>query len=298
VPVSLPDPAVVSRPVSSAGQLTLEIAVGLTVAVLAVVAVRIRARWHTWMGAVVLLATLLGSGVEVIFNTAADFWYYQPHQVAGVSTWDRSVPLWALGSYVPFYGGLGLLGWLLLEKGATRRRLAAYAVGLWVFAVVTEVGLVGIHVYQYYGPQPYRIGNFPVWISAANAAICTTVAVGAARLSRRLHGPAQWLLVVLGPPVVSAFLLGTTFPMVIALQASDPSTAASYAAGAVSTALAVAVCALVLRLVPVSGLPDSLRQQPQAADQKAASKTRPKVGPSRREPSIDAATAPLPTVSA
>ncbi|MDP9115702.1 MAG: hypothetical protein M3O28_00235 [Actinomycetota bacterium] len=258
MPSTLPDPSVVTHPVSSAGQIFLEVAVAAAIIVVLIAAARIQRRWGTSMGFVVVLGTLLASGVEVVFNTAANFWYYQPHQNSLFSTWDRSLPIWALGSYVPFYGGLGMIGWLLLERGATRRRMAVFAGAVWLFAVVTEISLVGVHVYQYYGPQPYEIARFPIWISAANAGICASVAVGAALLSRSLHGWVQWLAVLLGPSLVSSFLLGTTFPLVSVLHANHPSTVLLYVGGAVSSVLAVAVCALVLRLVPATGLRDSL----------------------------------------
>ena len=258
MPPTLPGPLIAARPVSAAGQFFLEVAVAVTIVALTAVAARIRWRWGTSMGFVVLLAALFGSGVEVVYNTAADFWYYQPDAVALFSTWGRSLPVWALGSYVSFYGGLGMLGWWLLERGATRAGIAAYAVGVWAFAVGTEVVLVGVHVYAYYGPQPYQIAGFPAWVSAANAAICTCVAVGAARLSRVTSGLRQWLLIAVGPPLVSSCLIGTTFPMVCVLHAAHPSTAARYAGGAAATVLAALVIAVVLSLVPRDGLADSL----------------------------------------
>jgi len=258
MPPTLPGPLIALRPVSSAGQIFLEVAVAVAIAALVGVAVRIRRRWGTSMGFVVLLATLFGSGVEVVYNTAANFWYYQPHTDALFGTWGRSLPAWALGSYAPFYGGLGLLGWWLIERGATRARIAAYAAGVWVFAVVTEVVLVGIHVYAYYGPQPYRIAGFPIWTAAANAAICTLVAVGAARLSRVTGGPRQWLLIAAGPPLVSSCLIGTTFPMVSVLHTAHPTTLALYIAGAAATVLAALVIVMAVSLIPRDGLADSL----------------------------------------
>ena len=258
MPATLPGPAIVTHPVSSAGQTFMEIAVAATIVIALVAAVRIQRRWHTSMGFVLMAAALLASGGEVVFNTAAQFWYYRPGADALFTTWGRSLPTWALGSYVPFYAGLGMIGWFLLERGATRRQLAGYAVGVWAFAIITEVSLVGIRVYQYFGQQPYRIAHFPIWISAANAGICTTFAVGGAAVSRVLRGRRQWLLVLVGPAVVSGYLLGTTFPVVIALHADHPSTAALYLTGALATVIAAGVCAAVLQLVPATGYADSL----------------------------------------
>jgi hypothetical protein len=298
MPSTLPDPYVLNHPVSAAGQTFMEIAVCAAVIAVLVAAVRVRRRWQTSMGFVLVLATLLASGVEVVFNTAGQFWYYRPGADALFTTWGRSLPTWALGSYVPFYGGLGMIGWFLMERGAPRRRMAIYAVSVWVFAIVTEVSLVGIHVYQYFGPQPYEIARFPIWVSAANAGICTSVAVGAPLLARSLRGPAQWLMVAAGPSLVSAFLIGTTFPAVLALHSDHPSTGLLYLAGAASTLLAAGVCALVLRLVPVNGLPDSLLAARSVDagfdDGRSASESQ----SVRRRPAdpLGATTAPLPVI--
>jgi hypothetical protein len=274
MPSTLPPSSVLTHPVSRAGQTFMEIAVSAALVVVLVAAVRIWRRWHTSMGFVLVLGTLLASGVEVVFNSAAQFWYYRPGADALFTTWDRSLPTWALGSYVPFYGGLGMLGWYLLERGATRRQMARYAAAVWAFAILTEVSLVGIHVYQYFGPQPYEIARFPIWISAANAGICTTVAVAAPLLARSLHGPAQWLVVLAGPSLISAYLIGTTFPAVTVLHSEDhPSTGLLYLTGALSSVLAAGVCALALHLVPSDGLPDSLlpeRRSPSAHEEPGA----------------------------
>jgi hypothetical protein len=258
MPPSLPGLDIVSRPVGSVGQVVLEVVVAAAIAALVVVAARIRRRWRTSMGFVVLLAALLGSGVEVVYNTASDFWYYQPHADGLFSTWGRTLPAWALGSYVPFYGGLGLLGWWLLERGARRAALAWYAAGVWAFAVATEACLVGIHLYTYYGPQPYQVAGFPAWVSAANSAICTSMAVGAARLARATSGPRQWLLIAGGPPLISGCLIGTTFPMVSVLHGTHPSQLALYIGGAAATLLAALLITTVLGLVPKAGLAGSL----------------------------------------
>ena len=289
----LPPPGVLTRPVSSAGQLFMEIAVAATIGVALVAAVRIQRRWHTSMGFVLMVAALLASGVEVVFNTAAQFWYYRPGADALFTTWGRSLPTWALGSYVPFYAGLGMIGWFLLERGATRRQMAGFAVAVWAFAIVTEVSLVGIHVYQYFGPQPYRIADFPIWISAANAGICTTFAIGGATVSRALRGSSQWLLVVVGPVVVSGFLIGTTFPIVSALHADHPSTGLLYLTGAVSTLLAAAVTAAVLHLVPAAGFAESLL--PRLTDPADSAASTPKTSASAQQ--RDQPTKPFSAVS-
>ena len=265
---SLPGGPVYDRAVSSAGQTFLEIAVAVAVVAVLVVSWRIQRRWGTSMGFVAMAGTFLASGVEVVYNSASNFWYYRPGADALFTTWDRSLPTWALVSYTPFYAGLGILGWYLLERGVSRRQMVFYALGVWVFAIVTESSLISLHVYQYYGDQPFRLGNFPAWISSANAMICVAVAVGCARLARVLTGWRQLLGIALGPAVISVGLIGSTFPGVLALHADRPTTAAVYIGAVLADLLGVLLIAATLQLVPRDGLADSLlparRERPQA----------------------------------
>ncbi|WP_375476306.1 hypothetical protein [uncultured Jatrophihabitans sp.] len=292
---NLPAPDIAGHHVNTTSQLLLEIVVAIAILALLVVAECIRRRWHTPMAYVVLAATLLASGVEVVFNTAGELWYYTPGQHGVISTWDRSIPAWALCSYVPFYGGLGLLGWWLIERHATRLQMVGYLVAVWIFAMVTEVSLISLGVYRYYGGQPFSVHGFPTWISMSNAAICVTVGVGAARLSRSLPPARQWMAIVLGPALTSAALIGTQFPEVSALHAGHRSQGLVYAMAAVSVVLALVLGLLVLELVPAAGMPDSLRERaltppPNSAHRGADRESQPRTAVARTvAPALDRA---------
>lgn len=256
--IPLPDPDLLNRPVNQTSQLVLEIAVGACVALMIYIGFRVRQRWGTWLGLVIVIATGFGSGVELIFNTAANFWYYSPGQHDMYTTWERQVPFWAAGSYIPFYGGLGILGWYLIERGASRLQMALYGLAIYVVFILTEVVLVGIDLYAYYGDQPWQIASFPMWISAANVAICLTIAVAASRLSRAIRDWRVWPLIGLGPVLIGGYLIGSSFPMIDALKATSPSTAQLWLGGLFATLIAVSCIAGVLGLVPKHGRTDSL----------------------------------------
>ncbi|WP_236787735.1 hypothetical protein [Amycolatopsis sp. GM8] len=256
--IPLPGPDIANRPANQTSQLVLEIAVAVAVVLMLYVGVRVRQRWGTWLGLVIVIATGFGSGVELLFNTTANFWYYAPGAHELITSWGRQVPAWAAGSYIPFYGGLGILGWYLIERGASRLTLALYGLAIYVVFIVTEIVLVGIGLYAYYGDQPWQIASFPIWISAANVAICLTIAVGASRISRGITGWRVWPLIGFGPVLIGGYLVGSSWPMITALKGDNPSTAQLWLSGAAATVIAVACVAAILGLVPRRGRTDTL----------------------------------------
>jgi hypothetical protein len=104
--------------------------------------------------------------------------------------------------------------------------------------VVLEIANIRLGTYEYYGPQPLRLAGFPVWIALGNTAICMVMGVGAHRLGHVLPGRKVWTLLLLGPPVIAAGLIGTGFPTLTVLHLAHPQTWLIYVSVIWSTALA------------------------------------------------------------
>jgi hypothetical protein len=136
---------------------------------------------------------------------------------------------------------------------------------MWVGFIVLEVCNLALGTYTYYGPQPFRIGGFPAWVSLSNAAICVSLGILLALGGRALSGGRQWLLVVACPGVVAAGLFGTTFPEDLALHVVDPSRWLTYGAAVASTLLALALAGLSTALLPSGGLPPRQTPPPRTA---------------------------------
>jgi hypothetical protein len=238
-----------STPVNEAAQVAATIGVFAALVVIAVAAYRLGRRWSSWAPALVVLSTLWAGFYEPIFNVTSHLWYYRPGQVTFFDSFGGSLPVWVFFSYGAFYGGLGLLAWWLTEKGAPRGQLVRFVVGLWAASIVLEVDL-----YEYYGRAPFRVAGFPAWISLANAAICTTIGIAAARLRRLVTGRRQLALLFLGPAVITTGLAGTAFPALVAVNTVDPSNWLLYGAAVVSMAMAAVMAWSATQLVPVQGL--------------------------------------------
>jgi hypothetical protein len=249
----MPTPPV-NTPVSSAGQAVMSIGVAVALVLIAVAAARLGRRWSTAAPALVVAGTLFAAFYEPMENMAAHMWYYRPGQATFFDAFDHSLPVWVFFSYAAFYGGWGLVAWWLTERGAPRSHLVRFVLGVWAFAVVTEIVGTQFNTYEYYGRAPFRVAGFPVWVALSNAAICTTIGIATARLRRLLVGRQQLTLVCVGPFAITIGLVGTGFPTLTALNTPDPSWALLYGAASVSMAMAGVMAWGATQLVPVDGL--------------------------------------------
>jgi hypothetical protein len=250
----------VDTPVSTGGQLGMAISVVIGIAVLWGFAILLSRRHHTLIPVLIAVGAALSAFMEPIPDALANLWYYEPGQVTIYHAFDSALPLWVFGSYSSFYGGYGLAMWWLVERGLSRRRVIQIVGVLYVLAVVQEVAGTGVGTYEYYGPQPFRVFDFPIWMSLYNAAIVATIGIGAAKIRRSLPKRDQLLTTVfLVPATIVVGLIGTAFPMINLIHTEAPSTGGLYAAALASMALAGVMIYCATRLMPSDGFPPTSR---------------------------------------
>jgi len=145
-------------------QLVAAVAMAVLVAGFAAYAVREIARSRP-----VTLALLLIGGAVSYFNEPIDdvlglVWHPVVGQWTALDTFAR-VPLWGLGIYIVFFGGMPYLILQSLRRGVTRRQLWGWVGVLAVVDVAVELPVLASGIYSYYGDAPLQIGGFPVyWI--------------------------------------------------------------------------------------------------------------------------------------
>ena len=121
----------------------------------------------------VTLALLLVGGAVSYFNEPIDdvlglVWHPVVGQWTALDTFSR-VPLWGLGIYIVFFGGMPYLILQALRRGVTRRQLWAWVGVLVVVDVAVELPVLASGIYSYYGDAPMLIGGFPVYWIVINA---------------------------------------------------------------------------------------------------------------------------------
>jgi hypothetical protein len=151
-----------------AAQLVATVAMAVVVAGFTVYAVREIARSRS-----VMLALLLIGGAISYFNEPIDdvlglVWHPVAGQWTALDTFAR-VPLWGLGIYIVFFGGMPYLILQSLRRGVTRWQLWGWVGVLAVVDVAVELPILASGIYSYYGDAPLRIGGFPVYWIVINA---------------------------------------------------------------------------------------------------------------------------------
>jgi len=151
-----------------AAQLAVTMAMAVLVAGFAAYAVREIARSRSFT-----LALLLIGGAVSYFNEPIDdvlglVWHPVVGQWTALDTFSR-VPLWGLGIYIVFFGGMPYLILQNLRRGMTRRQLWGWVGVLAVVDVAVELPVLAGGIYSYYGDAPLQIGGFPVYWIVINA---------------------------------------------------------------------------------------------------------------------------------
>ena len=151
-----------------AAQLVATVAMAVLVAGFTVYAVREIVRSRS-----VTLALLLIGGAISYFNEPIDdvlglVWHPVVGQWTALDTFAR-VPLWGLGIYIVFFGGMPYLILQSLRRGVTRGQLWGWVGVLTVVDVAVELPILASGIYRCYGDAPLQIGGFPLYWIVINA---------------------------------------------------------------------------------------------------------------------------------
>ncbi|MUL64553.1 hypothetical protein BOO86_08780 [Mycobacterium sp. CBMA 234] len=237
-------------PVNTTGQLVMTILVVGALLVAAVSAVRMSRSLSSWGPVATLAGSLIAGSIEPIYCMSMHMWYYTPGQWNMYTAFGQSQPIWSWLSYGAFYGGLTLLIWWRVERGATASSVWRLAGVLVAIGIATEIVCIQLGTYEYYGAQPFRVASFPLWIAVANSAIGIVGGIIAARLRPVLTGPQAWAMVVLVPAVMPAIQIGTNFLALDVMSNAKPSPVLMYTAAIVSMAMSITTIYIAIKSLP------------------------------------------------
>ena len=181
-------------------------------------------------GSPVYLLGMLGGLIAALNEPIADVLVMCYHAQIGqwkvFSAFGRDIPVWAVGCYPVYFGGLSLLVYTLLRRGVTYR---TYWMGVGVVVlgnVAFEWPVLAAHMYLYYGDQPYRILGFPVLLGVLNALGAVLGATTLAHLADWLTGPRRLLILAI-PSLTMMASYGVVLPHILTLN-SDASPLVKY----------------------------------------------------------------------
>lgn len=176
----------------------------------------------------VLLLALIGAGLSVIIepvlSVLVHIWYPDEGGVAYLfSTFGRHIPSGYMPLfYMAFMGGFAYLICCLAQKGISSRDLYLLMAGVWVLSIALETFFTAIDVYAYYGYQPLRLVEYPLWYSPINMVYAAVPAMAMYFTIPVLKGWKQLLIVPLIPTVYGAGIAATMWPAASALNSEAP----------------------------------------------------------------------------
>ena len=244
----------VGHELNVAGQVGMTIGTSIVAIGFYVFAVRLARRERSIWPIAVMLSSALRMLLEPIYDANFHVWFYDVGRIWGLySSYGMTQPIWVPITYLWVYGGLALLICRHLIAGGSRRDMGRLTLVL--FSVFTAFELIGINLgtYEYYGPHPFRVMGFPVWLSVMNTTVSVVAGVAVFRLLPVLRGAETWALLVV-VPASFAMMEFTAFPALVVINADGPPMWLVYA----SSVVAMAVCYLTQRLV-LKAVPEERR---------------------------------------
>jgi hypothetical protein len=225
-------------------QIVATSAMAVLVLLFAAYAVHEIVRRRSWL----LALLLVGGGVSYLNEPIDDVLGCLYHPVDGqwtVLDTFAAVPLWGLGIYIVFFGGMPYLILQALERGVTRRQLWQWVAILFVVDVAVEIPILAADMYDYYADPPFEVAGFPLYWLFINVGGPVEVAVILYAAKHLLTGWQQLYLVALPMVCNAAGSIAVGWPIYSALnaQASEP---VKYAAALVTMAIGYALLDLTI----------------------------------------------------
>jgi hypothetical protein len=181
---------------------------------------------------------LIAAFNEPIADVLLNCYHAEIGQWTVFSAFGRDIPLWAVGFYPIYFGGLTLLVYTMMRRGITRRTYWI-TVGAVIFgSVALEWPVLPLHMYLYYGDQPFRVLGFPVVTGVLNSLGAVLGATVMAHLAGWLTGPRRLLILVI-PAWTQLAAYGVVLPHLLTLN-SDSSAPVKYLGTTAGIVLGVA----------------------------------------------------------
>lgn len=211
---------------------------------------------------------LAGGAFATVFEPIVDVlglcFFPREAQWVGLEILGRPVPVFMWAVYSWFIGGQAFLLWQAMRRGIlTRRRLWQFWGIAWVVNAALELPGLLMHVYTYYGAQPFEVFGFPLWWPAINATMPIAAAFAAHQLWPHLTG---WRVLAIVPlvPMADGLINGAIGWPVWATLNTNVGYPGTYPAAMVTFALAAFTVWIITR-----GLPESTAKSTRTAGEPA-----------------------------
>ena len=134
-------------------------------------AIALARRYRTPVPLLMILGGALTYGYEPVVDTLGKCWLPATHQWTLFTELGRHMPVYGLFVYAAFFGGFSIMSWSYLKGGGAPKGLwRLYAAAILINTFAFESPAIWIHLYRYYGHQPFNLWGFPLWWPFVNTA--------------------------------------------------------------------------------------------------------------------------------
>jgi hypothetical protein len=156
--------------------------------------------------------------MEPIYDIVGLVWYPQYGPAPLFRFFNVSVPLWLLPAYGWFITGQGYFIYRKFQTGLAANQLWMFYGLFWLADLLLEVPGLTMHIYAYYGPQPFKIFGFPLWMAATNALMPLVLGATLISFQDTLKGWRVWIAAPLVPAVIGFCQIAPGWPIWLALN--------------------------------------------------------------------------------
>jgi hypothetical protein len=157
-----------------------------------------------------MLGGLLAIVNEPLLNVVAAVWYQRSDQFMVLQLLGRPMPLWVTLLYMGGYGICGIWAYQCIKRGITRKKLFVLWILIACIDIVLETVFTSIPgLYVYYGHQPLRLMQFPLWWPPINALVVVMSSSIAYLLTPHLRGW-RWCVAPIIVPISQMMSYGAT----------------------------------------------------------------------------------------
>jgi hypothetical protein len=228
----------------------------------AIAAERYRRRTGSVVGFLLLLAGAAAVVNEPVVDILGLCWFAANGASPLFKAWGATIPAFMLPVYCWYVGGQALVAYAAIERGVTTTQLFQLYGLFAVVNVLLEVPGLNLGIYAYYGRQPFRLLQFPLWWPICNALMPIVIAALVFQLLPYLTGVRCLLITLLGPMAAGMTNGAIAIPVWVALNSGAPLWGTSLAA-VISLCLGLTLAFLVTRIVAVDA--DSAPARPAIA---------------------------------
>jgi hypothetical protein len=205
---------------------------------------------HNWLPLMLIFGGFLCSLCEPMLDFLGHLRWANDLPPSGYSNFGIAIPLLIPFCYAAFLGLEPYFIYLLFKRGVTVKQvMLIYLAGGLSDAIMETPGLL-MHVYQYYGVQPYTFLKFPYWWAFINGASFMTIGFFIWYLEPRLKSWGRALFLVLPPIGMMVAYFSVGWVHILALNSALP-TPAKWVATTIMMAAFIALMRGVASFVAV-----------------------------------------------